>query len=65
MEVLAVDTPGQIVTGALAVVVVVGTIALTAIGKPVPPELWSSAGLVLGFYFGHQSGTARGLLARK
>lgn len=56
------DKVTEVTTAVLAGVVVVGAIALTAQGKPVPPELWAAVGLVLGFFFGNQTGTARGLM---
>lgn len=45
----------------LAILVVIGIFVLLALSQVVPSELWSAFGLVVGFFFGHQSGqgTAR------
>lgn len=59
------DKVTEVTSAVLAIGVVVGSIGLTALGKPVPPELWAAVGLVLGFFFGNQTGTARGLMARR
>lgn len=59
------DKVTEVTSAVLAVGVVAGAIALTAMDRPVPPELWAAVGLVLGFFFGNQTGTARGLMARR
>lgn len=41
--------------------IVLGTITYMLIsGRPVPGELWSIAGLVVGFFFGGKMGIAQG-----
>jgi hypothetical protein len=64
-EALPVNNLSEITTAVIALLVVIGTIALIVLGKPVPPELWSWGGIVLGFFYGNAQGVARGLLARK
>ena len=50
------------VTGFIAVLVVIGIFVLLGLGQAVPTELWTGFGLVLGFFFGNQTGTARAQL---
>lgn len=52
----------ETVTGALAFLVVLGVLVLLALSQAVPAELWTGFGLILGFYFGAQTGTARAQL---
>lgn len=47
------------VSAALAVLIVVGSFVLLALGQPVPEFLTAGFGLVLGFFFGNQTGIAR------
>lgn len=49
----------EYVTAALAVLVVIGIFVLLALGLAVPVELWTGFGLILGFFFGNQTGVAR------
>ncbi|MFZ5819371.1 MAG: hypothetical protein ACOYYJ_05660 [Chloroflexota bacterium] len=49
----------EIVTSVLAVAMAGVVAALLFLGIPVPEPLWAGFGLVLGFYFGNQTGTAR------
>ena len=51
-----------VTTAALAVILVLGVLIMLALQVPVPTELWTGFGLVLGFFFGNQTGQARGLL---
>jgi hypothetical protein len=41
-----------ITSAGLAVIVVIGLIALIGLGNDVPGELWSAFGVVIGFFFG-------------
>jgi hypothetical protein len=50
------------VTAALAVLLVIGVLVMLGLGIVVPPELWAGWGLVLGFFFGNQTGQAQGVL---
>lgn len=50
------------ITGLLAVIVVLGIFVLLALAQAIPSELWTGFGLILGFYFGQQTGTARAQL---
>lgn len=36
----------------LAIVILLGVIVLIALSQPVPGELWSAFGVVIGFFFG-------------
>lgn len=49
----------EYVTAILAVIVVIGIFVLLGLGLAVPVELWTGFGLILGFFFGNQTGTAR------
>lgn len=44
---------------ALAVIITLGLIVLIALGQPVPGELWGAFGVVIGFFFGRGSNTAK------
>lgn len=44
---------------ALALVITIGLIVLIALAQPVPGELWSAFGVVIGFFFGRGSNTAK------
>lgn len=44
---------------ALAVIITLGLIVLIALAQPVPGELWSAFGVVIGFFFGRGSNTAK------
>jgi hypothetical protein len=50
------------VTAALAVLLVVGVLVMLGLGIVIPPELWAGFGLVLGFFFGNQTGQAQGIM---
>lgn len=36
----------------LAILIMLGLVLLIALGQPVPGELWSAFGVVIGFFFG-------------
>jgi hypothetical protein len=44
----------EYVSGALALIVVIGIICLVALARPVPVEMWAGFSMVLGFFFGRQ-----------
>lgn len=44
---------------ALAVIITLGLIVLIALAQPVPTELWSAFGVVIGFFFGRGSISAK------
>ena len=50
------------ITGALAVIVVLGIFVLLALSQAIPTELWTGFGLILGFFFGNVGGAARAQL---
>jgi 4-hydroxybenzoate polyprenyltransferase len=50
------------ISGAIAVIVVLGVFVLLALSQAVPNELWTGFGLVLGFFFGNTAGNARAQL---
>jgi hypothetical protein len=46
-------------SAALAVIVILGLLALIALGQTPPGELWSAFGVVIGFFFGSGVGKAK------
>ena len=44
---------------ALAVIITFGLIVLIALSQPVPGELWSAFGVVIGFFFGRGAISAK------
>ena len=56
---MSVDNFTQIVTGIIALAVVLGSFVLVGLGIPLPDMLTAGFGLVLGFFFGNQAGIAR------
>ncbi len=46
-------------SAALAVIITIGLIVLIALSQPVPGELWSAFGVVIGFFFGRVANTAK------
>jgi hypothetical protein len=46
----------EIVSAALALIITIGLFVLLALGQPIPDFLTSGFGLVLGFFFGNQTG---------
>jgi len=50
------------ITGILALLIVIGIFVLLALSQAVPVELWTGFGLILGFFFGNQTGAARAQL---
>jgi hypothetical protein len=50
---------GEGITGILAVIVMIGIFVLLVLSMGVPAELWTGFGLILGFFFGNQTGAAR------
>lgn len=53
------------VSAALALIITLGIFGLLALAQPVPEFLTAGFGLVLGFFFGNQSGISHGLLKGK
>lgn len=47
------------IAGYLALLITIGIFVLLVLSQPVPGELWAGFGLVLGFFYGNQTGTAR------
>ena len=43
----------------IAIIIVIAICALLGFGKAVPTELWAFGSIVIGFFFGVQTGTAR------
>jgi len=43
----------------IAILIVAGAIGLVAFGIPVPDGMWTGFALVLGFFFGQQTGSAQ------
>jgi len=43
----------------IAIAIVIGIIILLVLGLGVPTELWAFGSIVIGFFFGVQTGTAR------
>jgi hypothetical protein len=41
-----------ITQAAITIITILATVYLLLVGRPVPGELWSLCGLVVGFYFG-------------
>lgn len=54
-----IENLSETVTSILAFVVVAAVFVLIGMGMSIPPEVWAAFGLVLGFFFGNQTGTAR------
>lgn len=45
------DMIGEITQSLIAVLVIGGTMYIVASGHTVPPELWGTAGVVVGYFF--------------
>jgi hypothetical protein len=52
------ETFTQWLTAILAILVVAGVFVLLALGVPVPDAVWTAFALILGFFFGNQTGRA-------
>jgi len=50
------------IAGVLALLITLGIFVLLALSQAVPAELWTGFGLVLGFFYGNQTGSARAQL---
>jgi hypothetical protein len=59
MEICKMDKITNNTAAALAMIITLGLIVLIALGQPVPGELWSAFGVVIGFFFGRGSNTAK------
>jgi hypothetical protein len=46
-------------SAALALIITLGLIVLVGLAQPVPGELWSAFGVVVGFFFGQSIKTAK------
>jgi len=53
------DTWFERTSSIIAVVIVIAICALLGLKIPVPTELWSFGSIVIGFFFGTQTGIAR------
>lgn len=56
---MSTDSFARIATSAIALFVVVGVFVLLALGIAIPVELWAAFGLIVGYFFGNQTGEAR------
>lgn len=53
------DTWFERTASIIAIVIVVAIVGLLGLSKAVPTELWAFGSIVIGFFFGVQTGTAR------
>jgi hypothetical protein len=53
------ETFARIATSALALIVVIGVFVMLGLGIAIPVELWAAFGLIIGYFFGNQTGEAR------